>query len=133
MKLIQLTLLLAILSCTCFAQKKFTGAFSNGYKGAKLTFTLSADGKQIKDFVFDGYWRCGSSIEHIKAGPDQNFAVVNGKVQGVILDPENGGSSAFRFNLEGTITGKTAKGTFRMSITGLSCDTFKLNWTATGS
>ena len=54
---------------TVFAQKKFTGTFSNGYKGAKLSFILSANGKEIKDFTFEGYWRCGGSIELITSGP----------------------------------------------------------------
>lgn len=112
------------------AQTKFRGTFSNGYKGAKLSFTLSADGKQIQQFTFDGYWRCGTSTEHITAGPSKNFKVVNGKIQDVIVDPENGGSSAFRFSLDGLVKGKQANGTFRMSITGLSCDTYKLSWTA---
>ena len=115
---------------TVFAQKKFTGTFSNGYKGAKLSFILSANGKEIKDFTFEGYWRCGGSIELITSGPEKSFPVVNGKVNSIIVEPENGGSSAFRFNIEGLINGKQASGTFRMSITGLSCDTYKLNWTA---
>lgn len=132
MKQIKYILALALLTAglSGYAQKKFSGTFSNGYKGAKLSFTLSADGKQITDFTFDGYWRCGGSTEHIKVGPDKPFEVKNGKVKGVITDPENGGASAFRFDLEGLINGKQANGTFRMSITGLSCDTYKLNWTA---
>lgn len=132
MNLIKYTLTLALFACglSGYAQKKFTGTFSNGYKGAKLSFTLSANGKQITDFTFDGYWRCGGSTEHIKVGPDKAFEVKNGVVKGIIIDPENGGASAFRFDLEGIINGKQANGTFRMSITGLSCDTYKLNWTA---
>lgn len=127
---IYLILCLISVSFNAFGQKKFVGTFSNGFKGAKLSFTLSADGKQVQNFIFDGYWRCGGSTEHIKAGPEKNFTVVNGKIQGVILDPENGGASAFRFNLEGIINGTQANGTFRMSIVGLRCDTYKLNWTA---
>ncbi|HSN60389.1 MAG TPA: hypothetical protein VLR49_05620 [Ferruginibacter sp.] len=120
----------SLMSLTACGQKKFTGTFSNGYKGAKLSFVLSADEKQIKDFTFTGYWRCGGSTENITAGPEKTFAVTNCEVHGVITDPENGGASAFRFSLDGIIKGKTASGTFRMSITGLSCDTYLLNWTA---
>lgn len=130
MKLTKLILLFSFLSTACIAQKKFTGTFSNGFKGAKLSFTLSENGKEIKNFIFDGYWRCGGSTEHIKAGPEKSFNVVNGKIQGTLSDPENGGSSAFRFSLEGQINGKAANGTFRMSITGLRCDTYVLNWAA---
>jgi hypothetical protein len=111
-------------------QQKFSGSFSNGYKGAGLSFVLSADKKTIKDFTFTGHWRCGGSVESITAGPEKAFPVKNGVVDVVITDPENGGASAFRFNIKGTVKGNTASGTFRMSITGLSCDTYQLNWTA---
>ncbi|HEY1024852.1 MAG TPA: hypothetical protein VGE26_06780 [Sphingobacteriaceae bacterium] len=114
-------------------QKKFTGIFSNGYKGSKISFMLSADGKQLKDLTFDGHWRCSGSTEQITVGPEKSFRVVNGKVKGVITDPEDGGASAFRFEIDGVVNGKQASGTFRMSITGLSCDTYKLQWTAKAS
>lgn len=126
-----LIVMLAVLAFSGQAQqKKFTGTFSNGYKGSKISFTLSADGKQLKDLTFDGHWRCSGSTEQITVGPDKSFAVTNGKVKGVITDPEDGGASAFRFEIDGLIKGKQASGTFRMSITGLSCDTYKLQWTA---
>ena len=128
-----LTIALLLLSMVAFSQKKFTGTFSNGYKRAKLSFVLSANGKQIKDFTFNGYWRCGGSTELITAGPEKVFSVVNGKINVVIMEPENGGASAFRFQIDGLLSGNKASGTFRMSITGLSCDTYKLNWTAQNS
>ncbi len=115
---------------SAYGQQKFAGSFSNGYKGAKLSFVLSADQKTISDFTFTGYWRCGGSTESIIAGPGKSFPVKNGEVHAVITDPENGGSSAFRFNINGTVKSNTASGTFRMNITGLSCDTYLLNWTA---
>lgn len=121
---------LFFLSVNTFAQKKFTGTFSNGYKGAKMSFILSSNGKEIKDFTFEGYWRCAGSAELITAGPTKSFPVHQGKIQSIIVEPENGGSSAFRFNINGLINGKQASGTFRMSVTGLSCDTYELNWTA---
>ncbi|WP_207425619.1 hypothetical protein [Pedobacter sp. SYSU D00535] len=119
-------------SMISFAQKKFNGTFSNGYKGAKISFELSKDGKTIKNLTFNGYWRCGSSTEQITAGPEKPISVANGVIKSVITDPENGGASAFRFDIQGTVKGNTASGTFRMSIAGLSCDTYLLNWTATG-
>ena len=132
MKKYSVLLLLVFVATLSFAQKKkFTGTFSNGYKGAKISFELSKDGKMIENLTFSGYWRCGSSTEQITAGPEKSIPVVNGKVKAIITDPENGGSSAFRFNIDGLIKGNTAQGTFRMSITGLSCDTYQLNWTAT--
>lgn len=116
--------------CSC-AQRHFAGKFSNGYTGATVSFTVSADGKWLTDLQFNGYWRCSGNTEQITAGPDQTLPIVNGEVKGVIVDPENGGSSAFRFALEGKLGAKAASGTFRMSIAGLSCDTYLLNWTAT--
>lgn len=130
MKRFVILLSFVIVSAVSYAQKKFNGTFSNGYKGAKISFELSKDGKTIKNLAFTGYWRCGSSTEQIIAGPEKNILVKDGKVQALIVDPENGGSSAFRFEIDGILKGDTAQGTFRMSITGLSCDTYKLNWTA---
>jgi hypothetical protein len=125
-----ITAVACMITMVAFGQQKFTGTFSNGYKGAKLSFVLSADKKWIKDLTFTGHWRCGGSTENITAGPEKAFPIKNGQVDAAITDPENGGSSAFRFNLKGLIKGNTASGTFRMSITGLSCDTYLLNWTA---
>ena len=131
MKKICILTLLLFGTLFTFAQKKiYTGTISNGYKGAKITFELSKDGKKIENLTFNGYWRCGSSTELIAAGPEKVIAVNNGKINAIITEPENGGASAFRFEIQGTFTGKTAQGTFRMSIAGLSCDTYKLNWTA---
>lgn len=111
-------------------QQQFSGTFSNGYKGGKVSFVLSADKKTIKDFTFTGHWRCSGSVESITAGPEKGFPVKNGVVDVVITEPEGGGASAFRFAIKGAVKGKTASGTFRMSITALSCDTYLLNWTA---
>ncbi|MFD2163171.1 hypothetical protein ACFSJU_12265 [Paradesertivirga mongoliensis] len=130
MKRFVILLSFMIVSAASYAQKKFNGTFSNGYKGAKISFELSKDGKTIENLTFTGYWRCGSSTEQITAGPEKSIPVKGGKVQAIIVDPENGGSSAFRFEIDGIIKGNAAQGTFRMSITGLSCDTYKLNWTA---
>lgn len=126
--LIATVVFLAALSAN--GQQKFTGTFSNGYKGATVSFVLSADKKSVSNFTFKGYWRCGGSTEQITAGPAKSFPVINGKIDAAITDPANGGSSAFRFKLNGTVNGNTASGTFRMSITGLSCDTYLLKWTA---
>lgn len=125
-----LTVLVLVTGYTARGQQKFTGTFSNGYKGGKLSFVLSADKKTISDFTFSGHWRCSGSVESITAGPEKAFAVKKGVVDAVITDPEGGGASAFRFAIKGAVSGKTASGTFRMSITGLSCDTYLLHWTA---
>ena len=99
-------------------------------KGATISFVLSADGKKAEDVTFSGYWRCGGKLENTTVGPDKAFPIIHGKIDGVISEPENGGATAFRFELHGVITGKKASGTFRMNINALACDTYKLNWTA---
>lgn len=130
--MLYLVLLCFSVSACAQKEKKFEGTFSNGMKGAKISFILSADGKKLKDLTFQGYWRCDGKLELTTVGPSENksFPVINGKVDGIIVEPENGGATAFRFELHGTINGKQASGTFRMNINALACDTYKLNWTA---
>lgn len=113
-------------------QQQFSGTISNGYKGDKISFKLSADKKTITDLTFSGHWRCSGKMESITVGPDKGIPVKNGEVHAVVLDPETGGSTAWRFALDGMIKGKTASGTFRMSIVNLGCDTYVLKWTANG-
>jgi hypothetical protein len=125
-----ITALAFMTALSACGQQKFSGTFSNGYKGGKLSFVLSADRKTISDFTFTGHWRCSGSVESITAGPEKAFPVKSGTVDVVINEPEGGGASAFRFAIKGVLSGKTASGTFRMSIAGLSCDTYLLNWTA---
>ena len=132
MKYLSFILIIATCSISLIAcgQQNFSGTISNGYKGDKISFKLSADKKTITDLTFSGHWRCDGRIESITVGPEKGMAVKNGEVHGVVLDPEGGGSTAFRFALDGAIKGKTASGTFRMSITNLNCDTHLLKWTA---
>jgi hypothetical protein len=113
-----------------FAGKHFKGALSNGMKGDSISFDVSADGKKLTNLTFKGYWRCSGKLESTTAGPDGSFDIVNGKVSGHLSEPPNGGSTAWRFDLEASIEGKNASGTFRMNINNLGCDTYKLNWTA---
>jgi hypothetical protein len=108
---------------------RWTGAVSNGMKGDKISFVVSPDGKTLSELTFDGYWRCSGKLEHQVVGPKDVFPIVNGKVEGVALDPPTGGT--WRFELHGNFADKTAaEGTFRMNITGLGCDTYQLKWAA---
>lgn len=110
---------------------KWEGSLSNGMKGDKISFIVSPDGKRLSELTFSGYWRCSGKLEQTTVGPDSSFNIVNGKVSGVAVDPPNGGSTAWRFEVDGEFTGKAAaKGTFRMNINNLGCDTYKLQWTA---
>jgi len=106
------------------------GTFSNGMKGAKISFDISKDGKELKELTFEGYWRCEGKLDLTTLGPEKSFAIQNNKVDGVIVEPEGGGATAARFELHAAINGDTAEGSFRMNINGLGCDTYKLNWTA---
>jgi hypothetical protein len=113
------------------APKNFEGTFSNGMKGAKFTFTLSADGKTMNDITFRGYWRCSGKLDLTTLGPSKGIKVQNGIIDAIVVEPENGGATAMRYELHGTIKGSQASGTFRMNLNALGCDTYKLNWTAT--
>ncbi len=122
---------LVVLSACSQTKKKFEGTFSNGMKGAKFSFVLSADGKTVEDVTFQGYWRCDGKLDLTTLGPEKGFPVVNGKIDGVVVEPPNGGATALRCELHGVIKGKQASGKFRMNINALACDTYELNWTAT--
>lgn len=111
-------------------KKHFKGIFSNGMKGDSISFDISEDGTRLENLTFKGWWRCDGKIEHTTAGPEGSFAIRDGKVNDHISEPPNGGSTAWRFDLEATIASGSAEGTFRMNINNLGCNTYKLNWTA---
>ena len=106
------------------------GTFTNGMKGAKISFEVSADGKEMKDVTFQGYWRCDGKLDLTTLGPKKSFSIEGKIVSGVITEPEGGGATAARFELHGEFKGDSAVGTFRMNINALACDTYVLNWTA---
>lgn len=110
--------------------RHYAGALSNGMKGDSLFFDVSADGKKLENLTFKGYWRCSGKLEQTTVGPDGAFTIKGGKVDEHISEPPNGGSTAWRFDLQANIQGNKASGTFRMNINNLGCDTYKLNWTA---
>ncbi len=112
--------------------KHFKGAISNGMKGDSLSFDLSADGKKISNLTFNGWWRCSGKLERqVAAGPEGSYEVIDGKVDGHISEPPNGGSTSWRFDLKASIDGNKANGTFRMNINNLGCDSYLLKFEAT--
>ena len=115
---------------TLLAVRHFAGAFSNGMKGDSIFFDISADGKRLENLTFKGYWRCSGKLEQTEVGPEGNFNNRNGKVKGHVTEPPNGGSTAWRFELDAAIKPTAASGTFRMNINNLGCDTYLLKWTA---
>lgn len=105
----------------------YEGAFTNGMKETYISFDVSPDGKELRELTFKGYWYCGGKLTQERAiGPEEHFTIQGNKVDGVIVDK----ASYTRFELHGTINGNKAEGTYRMSITGLDCDTRVLTWTA---
>ncbi len=111
--------------------KHFKGALTGGLKGDSIFFDVSANGKKLENLTFKGYWRCNGKLERLAAvGPDGAFDIVNGIAKGHISEPPDGGSTAWRFDIDATIKGKTATGTFRMNINNLGCNTYLLKFTA---
>lgn len=109
----------------------FRAALKGGMKGDSLFFDVSADGKRIENLMFKGYWYCDGKLERENAaGPEGYFTLVNGKVDTHISEPPNGGATAWRFDLNATVDGKKASGTFRMNINALRCNTGTLSWEA---
>lgn len=108
----------------------YEGAFTNGMKETFISFDISEDGKKLDNLTFDGYWRCDGKLEQTRMGPEKGFDVLNNKVDAHLSEPEDGGATAIRYQLKADIDGKKAKGSFRMNINALSCDTYLLHWTA---
>jgi len=98
------------------------GSFSNGLKGAKLSFDIN--GNEVKELTFQGYWRCDGKLELTTLGPKKGFSLKGNSVDGIIKE------SGFYFELHGTVSGNKASGTLRIAFTAGGCDTYKLNWTA---
>ena len=112
--------------------KHFRGALSGGMKGDSIFFEVN--GNKLENLTFKGYWRCdGRLTQERAAGPQGVFTLVNGKVNDHMSEPPDGGASAWRFDLNASIDGKNASGTFRMNINGLGCNTGTLQWTATAN
>lgn len=111
----------------------FKGPLTGGYKGDSIFFDVSANGKKLENLTFKGHWRCSGKIEQIGAvGPDGSFDIVNGLTKGHISDPPDGGATAWRFEIDAAIKGKSASGTFRMNINNAGCDTYVLKFSAIG-
>lgn len=106
------------------------GIFTNGMKKTYISFDVSANGKELRNFTFKGYWHCGGKLELATLGFKKSVAINGNKIDVVVTEPEGGGATATRYELHGIFNGETAAGTFRMNINALGCDTYKLNWVA---
>ena len=110
------------------AAGKWEATVTNGYKGDKITFTVAADGKTIKDVEFKGYWKSSSGIELLQhLDPPNSFAVTKGGFSAV----QQVEKARMWWEFTGRfITATTAEGTYRAAYAGGSSDTYKLKWTA---
>lgn len=98
---------------------------SDGFKGDKLTFRVTADGARIQDVLFKGYWRCAGSTKIMNVGivPGE-FTISGGSFSEVKKEPY------LAYTFEGRFTSATeAEGKFRTEF-GTDCDTYPLQWTA---
>lgn len=109
---------------------KWEGSFSNGLTGATISFIIPDGGKELKELTFQGYWRCDGKLDLTTIGPEKSFVIENNSVSGIIVEPEDGGATAMRYELHARFNGDSAQGTFRMNINALGCDTYQLNWSA---
>jgi len=103
-------------------KSSWKGTFSNGMKGATISFEV--EGNQMKDLTFKGYWRCDSEMEKTTIGPDGSYTI-----KGKTIEGELKGDGVF-FEVQGTFNGAKASGTLRFAFVAGGCDTYKLNWTA---
>ena len=105
------------------AASHWKGSFSNGMKGAIISFDVEKN--EVKNLTFQGYWRCDGKLELTTIGPDAGYVIKGNAVDGTNKE------SGFYFELHGTFTGNKASGTLRFAFVAGGCDTYKLNWTAT--
>lgn len=101
---------------------RWKGTFSNGMKGATISFEV--DGNKMKDLTFQGYWRCAGKLEQTTIGPGTAYVIKGKTAEGTIKE------SGFYFEVNGNFNGSKASGTLRFAFVAGGCDTYKLNWTA---
>ena len=108
---------------------KWVATVSNGYKGDKLTFTVSADGKRVENVEFTGHWRSRSSRTEVlmDLDPPNPFAISKGSFSAVQREE----SAGMWWEFIGTFTSATtAEGSYRCTFAGGENDTYKLKWIA---
>lgn len=108
---------------------RWEATVTNGYKGDKLFFTVSADGKRITNVVFKGYWKDPTLglalVEHLN--PPNPFPVTKGAF-GAVQQVE---TARMWWEFIGVFTSPTvAEGSYRAAYAGGVNDTYKLKWTA---
>lgn len=108
---------------------KWEAAVSNGYKGDKLTFTVSADGKRVENVEFTGHWRSRSYGAEVlmDLDPPKPYTISKDSFSAVQQEEKAG----MWWEFIGKFTSATtAEGSYRCSFAGGENDTYKLKWTA---
>jgi hypothetical protein len=109
---------------------RWVAAVTNGFKGDSVHFVVSANGAELRDLTFAGYWRCADgsmagSLEETRVGPPDPVPVRAGAFASTQTRP------AWWWQAEGRFTSPTAaEGTYRQAAKGATCDTRVLRWTA---
>lgn len=112
------------------SEGRWAGEVTGGYKGNRIAFVVADGGARIQDVVFEGHWDCSDGIEMTTQGPSGSHPLEGGRVKLVSVDPEGGGATATRFEMEGQLGGAKAEGTLRINLNALGCDTRVLHWSA---
>jgi hypothetical protein len=112
---------------------RWVATVHNGYKGDKLTFRVSADGKRVENVEFTGHWMNRNSASGMAAevlrnlDPPKPFAVNSGAFSAV----QQVSKSRMWWEFTGRFTSATtAEGTYRCAFAGGQNDTYQLKWTA---
>lgn len=112
------------------APGRWTGEATGGYTGNRISFTVSPDGARMEDVTFEGHWDCEDGIETATLGPTAAFPLTGDSISILSVEPEDGGATAQRFDMQGRFAGGRASGTVRINLNALGCDTRVLSWSA---
>lgn len=108
----------------------WTGEATGGYQGNRISFTVTPDGARMEDIVFEGHWDCEDGIDMTTLGPTPGFAITGDTIAILSVEPEDGGATAQRFDMQGRFADGRASGTLRINLNALGCDTRLLSWSA---
>jgi hypothetical protein len=110
---------------------RWAGEVTGGYTGNRISFTVSADGARMEDITFEGHWDCEDGIETATLGPTAPAPLAGDTIAVLSVEPEDGGATAQRFDMQGRFAEGRASGTLRINLNALGCDTRVLSWSAT--
>jgi hypothetical protein len=123
-------------SALALAAAPKTGRYQAGkgqvQRGYDLAFTVDRGGRRISHLVAHVLETCAgeSTSSTTTVGPGLTWTVKGGRFSG--RKKETSGDLTLYTTLEGSFSGRTAKGTLRQEsiVAGARCDTYKLKFTA---